>query len=148
MKKLVLLVLLIIPTISSAQTQLDSTLNKFVTNWLGKPYKLGGNTENGIDCSQFTKRLYSEVFNTILPNVAYLQWNFTIRIAKDAIQTGDILFFRSKASPSGWHCGIYLGGNQFIHASGKKYGVIISEFIGTPYQNTFKGAGRPRSMIE
>ena len=46
------------------------------------------------------------------------------------------------------HVLIYLGGNQFIHASGKKYGVIISEFIGTPYQNTFKGAGRPKSMIE
>lgn len=147
MKKLVLLIFLIIPTLSSAQTQLDSTLNKFVTNWLGKPYKLGGNSEKGIDCSQFTKRLYSEVFNTILPNVSYLQWNFTIRVAKDAIQAGDILFFRSKASPTGWHCGIYLGNNQFVHASGRKDGVIISEFIGTPYQDKFRGAGRTKERM-
>jgi cell wall-associated NlpC family hydrolase len=147
MKKLVLLVLLVIPTLSSAQTQLDSTLNKFVTEWLGRPYKLGGKTEKGIDCSQFTKRLYNDVFNLVLPNVAYLQFNHTVRIAKDAMQIGDILFFRSKASPSGWHCGIYLGDNKFVHASSRNEGVIISDFIGTRYQYNFRGAGRPKEKM-
>jgi len=148
MKKFVLLVLLVIPTLSSAQTtQLDSTLNKFVTEWLGRPYKLGGKTEKGIDCSQFTKRLYQDVFNLVLPNVAYLQWNYTVRVAKEAMQIGDILFFRSKASPSGWHCGIYLGDNKFVHAASRKEGVIISEFIGTAYQYKFRGAGRPKEKM-
>jgi cell wall-associated NlpC family hydrolase len=148
MKTLVLLVLLVIPTTSAAETtQLDSTITKFVTEWIGRPYKLGGSTEKGIDCSQFTKKFYNDVFKLVLPNVAYLQWNYTVRVAKDAMQIGDILFFRSKASPSGWHCGIYLGDNKFVHASSRNEGVIISDFIGTRYQYNFRGAGRPKEKM-
>ena len=51
----------------------DSILNSFILKWLGKPYKLGGKTEKGIDCSQFTKRLYKDVYSLDLQNVAYKQ---------------------------------------------------------------------------
>ena len=40
----------------------DTALNNFVYYWLGKPYKLGGRTEKGIDCSGFNKRLYTDVY--------------------------------------------------------------------------------------
>jgi lipoprotein Spr len=120
----------------------DSTLNSFILKWLGKPYKLGGKTEKGIDCSQFNKRLYQDVYNLTLENVCYKQWNQTNRIKRDSIEIGDLLFFRSRQSPSGWHCGVYIGNSYFVHAANKLEGVIISSISESKYLKTFRGAGR------
>jgi lipoprotein Spr len=120
----------------------DTTLNKFILKWLGKPYKLGGKTEKGIDCSQFNKRLYQDVYSTQLENVCYKQWNQTGRIRRDSLQVGDLLFFRSKQSPSGWHCGIYIGNTYFVHAANRYEGVKISSINEPRYLKTFKGGGR------
>jgi lipoprotein Spr len=120
----------------------DTTLNKFILKWLGKPYKLGGKTEKGIDCSQFNKRLYQDVYSTQLENVCYKQWNQTGRIRRDSLQVGDLLFFRSKQSPSGWHCGIYIGNTYFVHAANRYEGVKISSINEPRYLKTFRGGGR------
>lgn len=120
----------------------DSTLNSFILKWLGKPYKLGGKTEKGIDCSQFNKRLYQDVYNLTLENVCYKQWNQTNRIKRDSIEIGDLLFFRSRQSPSGWHCGVYIGNSYFVHAANKLEGVIISSINQPKYRKAFRGAGR------
>jgi lipoprotein Spr len=114
----------------------DTTLNKFILKWLGKPYKLGGKTEKGIDCSQFNKRLYQDVYSTQLENVCYKQWNQTGRIRRDSLQVGDLLFFRSKQSPSGWHCGIYIGNTYFVHAANRYEGVKISSINEPRYLKT------------
>jgi lipoprotein Spr len=120
----------------------DTTLNNFIYHWLGKPYKLGGRTEKGIDCSQFNKRLYSDVYKIQLENVCYRQWEQTQRIKKDSLQIGDLVFFRSRQSPSGWHCGTYLGGTLFVHAANRFEGVKVSSLLEPNYKNAYKGAGR------
>ena len=120
----------------------DTTLNKFILKWLGKPYKLGGKTEKGIDCSQFNKRLYQDVYSTQLENVCYKQWNQTGRIRRDSLQVGDLLFFRSRQSPSGWHCGTYIGNTYFVHAANRYEGVKISSINEPRYLKTFRGGGR------
>ncbi|NBU82145.1 MAG: hypothetical protein EBS55_10910, partial [Flavobacteriaceae bacterium] len=118
----------------------DTTLNNFVYHWLGKPYKLGGRTEKGIDCSQFNKRLYNDVYKIQLENVCYRQWEQTQRIKKDSLQLGDLVFFRSRQSPSGWHCGTYLGGTLFVHAANRFEGVKVSSLLEPNYKNAYKGA--------
>jgi murein DD-endopeptidase / murein LD-carboxypeptidase len=120
----------------------DTILNKFILRWIGKPYKLGGKTEKGIDCSQFNKRLYQDVYSTQLENVCYKQWNQTGRIRRDSLQVGDLLFFRSKQSPSGWHCGTYIGNTYFVHAANRYEGVKISSINEPRYFKTFRGGGR------
>lgn len=120
----------------------DSILNSFILKWLGKPYKLGGKTEKGIDCSQFTKRLYKDVYTLELQNVAYKQWNQTIRIKRDSLQVGDLVFFRSRQSPSGWHCGAYIGNTYFVHAANKFEGVKISSLKEPKYVKSYRGGGR------
>lgn len=120
----------------------DTVLNKFIINWLGKPYKLGGKTEKGIDCSQFNKRLSKDVYNIDLENVCYKQWNETNRIKKDSLMVGDLLFFRSKASPSGWHCATYIGNTYFVHAANRYEGVKISSLTEPKYIKMFRGGGR------
>jgi cell wall-associated NlpC family hydrolase len=153
MKKLIItLSLILITFVTNAQLQYengfndvstaDTTLNNFMLHWLRKPYRLGGMSESGIDCSQFTKRLYRDVYNKQLANVAYKQWNQTERIKKDSLVVGDLVFFRSTQSPSGWHCGAYIGNTYFVHASNKAEGVKISSLNEPRYRRSYRGAGR------
>jgi murein DD-endopeptidase / murein LD-carboxypeptidase len=120
----------------------DSTLNSFIIHWMGKPYKLGGTTEKGIDCSQFNKRLANDVFNKSMENTCATQWKTTTRIKKDSLQIGDIVFFSSKYSPSRWHCGTYIGDDMFVHAANKNEGVKISSLNEPKYKLAYKGAGK------
>ena len=153
MKKIILLLILIVwvlfvnaqtnpvfeekPTFSS-----DSTLNSFIIHWLGKPYRLGGSTERGIDCSQFNKRLFADVYKINIENTCITQWETTERIKKDSLQVGDLIFFKSKASPSRWHCGTYIGETMFVHASNRYEGVKISSLCEPNYKKAYRGAGR------
>ena len=130
------------PAISDEILTSDSILNKFMLYWIGKPYKLGGNGERGIDCSQFNKRLYKDVYNKVLGEVAYKQWEQTQRLKKDSLMVGDLVFFRSKASPSGWHTGTYIGNSYFIHAANKYEGVKISSIEEPRYKQMIRGYGR------
>jgi lipoprotein Spr len=153
--KIILILVVLLPVLGYSQTKkqlpaldslpyltADTTLNKFMLHWLGKPYKLGGKTERGIDCSQFTKRLYKDVYGKQLENVAYKQWNETQRIKKDSLVIGDLVFFRSRQSPSGWHCGTYIGETMFVHAANRYEGVKISSLLEPKYKKAYKGAGR------
>jgi lipoprotein Spr len=126
-----------------AQTA-DTTLNKFIWHWVGKPYQLGGQTEKGIDCSNFNALLYKEIYQTNIPNVCYKQWNTTERVKRDSLRVGDLLFFSSRESPSGWHCGTYIGNNLFVHAANRAEGVKISTLEEPKYKRRYKGAGRKR----
>ena len=117
-------------------------LTSFVMEWYGVKYRLGGSTKRGIDCSQFTKKLYWEVYGLKLGKNCAEQWNQTKRVKKDSLQVGDIVFFRSRQSPSGWHCGLYLGNDTFAHAANKKEGVKISSLFEPRYLHSYKGAGR------
>jgi len=140
MKKILLVLLLSISNISFSQKVV--TLDEFIIEWKGVPYRLGGHSKTGIDCSQFTKRLYKDVYNKQLENVAWKQWNQTKRVPKASLEVGDIVFFNSNVSPSGWYCGIYIGNNKFVHSSNRREGVKISDLSEYPYNRSYKGAGR------
>ena len=127
----------------SAQTA-DTTLNKFIWHWVGKPYRLGGTNEKGIDCSNFNRKLYNDVYSIEMPNVCYKQWAVTERVKRDSLKVGDLLFFSSRESPSGWHCGTYIGNNLFVHAANRAEGVKISTLEEPKYKRRYKGAGRQR----
>ena len=136
----ILVIVMLLITMSCVGQTKD--LSTFINEWMGVRYRLGGSTKKGIDCSQFTKKLYSEVYGIKLGNNCQQQWNQTKRITKDSLMVGDILFFRSKLSPSGWHCGLYLGNGNFVHAANRAEGVKISNLIEPRYDKQFKGAGR------
>jgi len=124
------------------ELQANPTLNKFIEDWHGTPYRLGGTNKRGIDCSQFNKRLYKDVYNKDLENIAEKQWKQTIRISKNCLEVGDLVFFRSTISPSRWHTGVYIGNTFFVHASNKSNGVKISSLEEERYKNSVRGYGR------
>ena len=151
---LIIILVVLLPIIVNSQTNSvfelkpkysnDTTLNSFIVHWLRKPYRLGGNTEKGIDCSQFNKRLALNVYKIEIENTCILQWETTPRVSKDSLQVGDLIFFKSKQSPSKWHCGTYIGETMFVHASNKYEGVKISSLNEPNYKKAYRGAGRPK----
>ncbi len=113
-----------------------------VIKYLGTPYKYGGNTKNGIDCSAFTQIIYKDVFNINLERSARLQYTQGEVISKgDELKYGDLVFFNTRKRVKPGHVGIYIGDNLFAHASTKK-GVTITALDYDYYSRTFMGARR------
>src|SRR5476651_927184 len=111
----------------------------FVYDWIGTPYRFGGNTKKGIDCSAFTKELYSEVFNLDIKRNSRDIFSMVSPVSKDDLKEGDLVFFKIH-SRSITHIGIYLGNNRFAHASAK--GVAVNNLDDAYYSRYFYKGGR------
>ena len=124
----------------SSEYTLKEKLIILAKAFLDIPYKFGGNSFLGIDCSAFVK----EVFGLIginLPRSAREQFSLGDPIDKEELSAGDLVFFRTYASfPS--HVGIYLGNNEFIHTSSKLKKVTIDSLATPYYLKRFIGAKR------
>jgi cell wall-associated NlpC family hydrolase len=113
-----------------------------VIKYLGTPYKYGGNTKSGMDCSAFTQILYRDVFNINLERSARLQFTQGSEVSNiNELKFGDLVFFNTRKRVKPGHVGIYIGDNLFAHASSTK-GVTISEIDYDYYSRTFMGARR------
>ena len=108
--------------------------------WMGTPYKYGGTTKEGVDCSAFVGHIYQEVYQRRLHRVANdMQQNATL-ITKSELREGDIVFFtNSKGRVS--HVGIYLKDGLFVHSSTSR-GVIISRLDDSYWSKHFYKGGR------
>jgi LysM repeat protein len=118
----------------------------FAKKLLNIPYKFGGNTILGIDCSSYVKKVYG-LMGVNLPRTAREQFKEGEEIEKEELSVGDLIFFRTYASfPS--HVGIYLGNNLFIHASSKGKKVTIDNLETPYYVKRFIGGKRLISASE
>jgi len=117
----------------------------FVYDWIGTPYRFGGNTKKGIDCSAFTKEIYSQVFNLDIKRNSRDIFSMVSPVSKDDLKEGDLVFFKIH-SRSITHIGIYLGNNRFAHASMK--GVAISDLDDAYYAKYFYKGGRVLSAFK
>jgi cell wall-associated NlpC family hydrolase len=113
-----------------------------IMDWLGTRYDFGGQSRQGIDCSAFTRMIYSSTANAELPRTAAEQYHVG-SVVKDRRQMefGDLVFFHTRKRVRVSHVGIYLGDNLFAHAS-SRYGVTISSLESTYYSKRLIGARR------
>lgn len=123
-----------------------------VSEWLGTPYRAGGTTRRGIDCSGFVQAVVRTAYGETLQRSSQAQLEKDVRlIARSKLREGDLLFFTSR--PLGKkkkrslrnvrvsHVGIYLKDGKFAHASTSR-GVIVSSLDETYWSQTFYTAGR------
>jgi len=97
--------------------------------WRGTPSRLRGLDKRGIDCSGFVHVTFQSKLGSSLPRTTELQAQLGGTISKGNLQTGDLVFFRIDSNTR--HVGIFIEGNQFLHAS-KSRGVMISDLT-NPY---------------
>lgn len=113
---------------------------QYAAKFLGTPYRYGGKSPAGFDCSGFTSYVF-EQFGINLYRTAADQYKHGVAVAKDELQIGDLVFFAGGSSID--HVGIYSGNGQIIHSSSPTSGgVIYSTLNSGYYANTYVGAKR------
>ena len=121
-------------------------LVRVARSFAGAPYKLGGDTVRGLDCSAFVRKMY-EIFGVHLPRSAQEQFSAGSRVDKDNLATGDLVFFKTRrCARYPTHVGIYLGDGEFIHTSSfMKRGVRVDRLSDAYFSRTYVGAVRVKT---
>lgn len=132
----------VLPVSNPARTNLKTV----VGSWMGVPYKWGGTSRSGVDCSAFTQSVLGTQGKHI-PRTAEAQYRDASgkSVAWKELQPGDVLYFhkttRAKDPGRASHCGIYMGNGQFAHASSGR-GVTMTSLENKYYKSRFLGAKR------
>jgi len=146
----------ILATIKSSENYSDSGLSNTtpkermlmeIIKYINTPYKYGGNSQDGIDCSAFTQNVFSNSLDINLLRSARGQYTqgFAVREKGDLI-FGDLVFFNTRRAVRPGHVGIYIGDNLFAHASSTS-GVIVSSLDHQYYSKRFMGGRRVNDVF-
>ena len=125
-------------------TDAELRLRGVTDDWRGTPYKLGGTSKSGIDCSAFSRVMYKDVYQYELPRTAEEQERLGRSVNRNELQAGDLVFFRTQGMGPLFrsrHVGVYLGGGEFAQASGR-HGVTISRLDNRYWSRKYHAARR------
>lgn len=118
-----------LPSLGLSQSEVKTRLLSQYVTWQGVPYRNGGRSRRGIDCSAFVQLTYQQKFGVKLPRTTREQATQGGLITNSGLRPGDLILFKT-----GWndrHIGIYLEKYKFMHVS-TSIGVTIST-ITDPY---------------
>lgn len=107
---------------------------------IGAPYKYGGSSPNGFDCSGLVHYAYAGTGKRV-PRTTATMWKKLRPVANDDLRSGDVLFFRIDGKMS--HVGMYVGSGQFVHAPSTGKVVAIASLRSDYYADALIRAGRP-----
>lgn len=126
-------------TTASSLEEVKTSLMQAYRDWEGTPYKLGGASPSGVDCSRFVHIVFDDYFDIELPTNTRTQLNAGDGIRRAGIRTGDLVFF--KTGRKTLHVGIAVNRGEFLHASTSS-GVMISKLGNSYWRNRFLSARR------
>jgi cell wall-associated NlpC family hydrolase len=118
----------------------DSEVIRTAYAYRGTPYRFGGSSRNGIDCSGLTSKVYSK-HGVSLPHSAREQFHKGTSVNKKSMKEGDLVFFHTTRRGIS-HVGIYAGKGKFVHASSGGGRVRVDSLNDGYYASRFRGARR------
>ncbi|MCS7065199.1 MAG: LysM peptidoglycan-binding domain-containing C40 family peptidase [Fimbriimonadales bacterium] len=113
---------------------------EIASRYLGRPYRYGGSSSRGFDCSGFALHVYRSV-GVNLPHSSSAQARVGKPVPRHQLQPGDLVFFRTRGRRIS-HVGIYIGNGKFIHASSARGRVRIDSLNEGYYKRRYAGARR------
>ena len=120
----------------------DHKLYLEAADWIGAPYRGGGDSKRGTDCSGMVYQIYRKVYRIQVPRNTEELKNKSNKVAKRNLKEGDLVFFTSRVSRKKVaHVGIYLKDDKFVHASTGQ-GVIVSSLKEDYYTKHWLCGGR------
>jgi cell wall-associated NlpC family hydrolase len=125
-------------------TERETRLRDAAQPWMGTPYRLGGNSKTGIDCSAFVQAVFQAAYNMDLPRSADYQEKLGTAVNRDELEVGDLVFFRTQGMGplfKSHHVGLYVGEGEFAQAS-SSHGVMISRLDNVYWTRKYQGARR------
>ncbi len=108
----------------------------------GAKYKWGGASPKGFDCSGFTWYVYQKATGMDITRGVAEQWKRGRSVGRSSLKSGDVVFFKNTFERGLSHNGIYIGGDNFIHAENERTGVVISSLKSDYYDDHYAGARR------
>ncbi|WP_092020902.1 C40 family peptidase [Marinobacter zhejiangensis] len=114
-------------------------LQKVFSRYQGVPYRYGGTTSSGFDCSGFIRAAYREAFDHPLPRTTGEMVGLGQAVGRSQLQPGDLVFFHSNGRNG--HAGIFMGDDRFIHASSSQ-GVTESSLQSSYWRTRYSQARR------
>lgn len=107
---------------------------------VGIPYRYGGNSTTGFDCSGLVQYSYARAGKNV-PRTTGQLWSAARTVERSDLRPGDLLFFSIDGKMS--HVGMYLGRNEFVHAPSSGRTVTTARLDSPYYSKAFLRAGRP-----
>lgn len=117
----------------------NGRLYSFIDQWMGTPYKFGGQDKDGVDCSGLAQLLQQEVYGIQIPRMTSQQVTVIKRKYEEELKEGDLVFFDFDGKPFS-HVGVYLQNGYVVHASTSK-GVMIVKLKSPSMYKYFSRAG-------
>ena len=127
------------PSHETSDSPMAKQLWQVFERYEGTPYRYGGTSASGFDCSGFIATAFDEALGRQLPRTTSQMLSAGDVVARDQLQAGDLVFFRIKGKDQ--HAGIYMGGDSFIHSS-TSVGVTHSSLNGYYWRDRFSHARR------
>ncbi|MDA3614304.1 C40 family peptidase [Polluticaenibacter yanchengensis] len=116
-------------------------LYRFIEEWMGAPYKIGGMSKSGVDCSAFAFNLYKAIYDYSLPRTSMDQYKAIKQFRRRKhLKEGDLLFFATSGGRRISHVGIYLDNDRFINATTSR-GVMVCNLNDTYWDNAYIDGG-------
>ncbi len=134
----------LVETVRNSVRDTASDLVMTAMNFLGVPYRLGGNSEQqGFDCSGFTRHIFENSIGLVLPRRADEQATTAglLSINRGELKPGDLVFYNTMRRTVS-HVGIYVGDDKFIHSPRAGGAVRIEDMRDSYWSHRFTGARR------